>query len=114
MAAVALNAQSGEGRSCVGVEGVGEGAGPIDVAGQAFEGDGPSEVWIGGLFIAGRHVPDAAGGVVREGRLEEVVADLSEVADRVVARTDGVGNRESRGLASADEGLQHGSGDGAD
>jgi hypothetical protein len=63
------------------------------VAEQTLRSDGTIEVRGSVRLVSRRNVPDAAGGVVGDGRLEEPIADLHQVSKRFVTRPNDVGDR---------------------
>lgn len=60
------------------------------VAKQALYRDGTCEIGLSHVFIAGRQIVGLPLRVLREGRLKEVIAELNQIARRVIARADHV------------------------
>src|ERR1700728_1524544 len=77
------------------------------MAGQALRRHGACEVRSRILLVPWRDIPLSPFGVVGDGRLEEVTADLREIPKRVCTGTHHVLKRHRRGFVFARPGLDN-------
>ena len=58
------------------------------MAEHAFFADGPREIGIRLIFVAGREIVGLAGLVIRDGRLEKMAADIHQISAGVISGAD--------------------------
>jgi len=90
VAAVAGDGFDGESRRVIAIQGVLYRPWMTCMAFDALGGHRPGKLWLGIGFIARGHVPCSAFHVIRNRRLEQIIADADKISIRMATGTDDV------------------------